>query len=167
MRRWIRMLLSLMVAGLAAWLLSKRVGTGGGRETPGLDRGVAVEGDRGRIDPHGPLEVTPSSPLLIDARVEERTAEGLRIEVEVGSGSPFDSVVVRAARFDVAGALEPEWNAIVWTGQVGGEASVRFEARVPLGASPPVRVQLSAQAVGDNGARHTATAIVRPESEAR
>jgi len=162
MRRWIRMLVALMLAGLLAWLLSTRVGTGGGREAPRLDRGVAVEGNRSPIDPHGQVEVAPSSPLLIEARVEAQSAEEMRIEVEVGSGSPFDSVAVRAARFDAPGALEASWNEVVWTGKIEREATVHFEVRVPLGAAAPARVQLSAQAVEDNGARHTATAIVRP-----
>jgi hypothetical protein len=171
MRRRLAILVSVTLVMFAVYALRERGKLGSGRggggdsERARIDRGAAGGGDRERIDPHGPASAEPlSSPLGVQAQVESRSAGELRVAVELTAGMEFDSVVVRASRYDVAGALEPGWSEVVWTGALQPGAAARFEARIPIGGAEPARVQVGARAIGPGGGRHTATAIVRSEA---
>jgi hypothetical protein len=164
MRRVLRLVISLGVALAVAWILRDRLQPSKDHPQARLDRGVAGEEGRARIDPHGPASDRPTSPFSLEARIEGTSASEYRVEVQLASTSAFDSVSVQAERFDRADALEASWSGVVWSGLLEPNVDTRFEARVPIGGTTPVRLQMRAQAISADGARHTATAILRPEA---
>jgi hypothetical protein len=167
MRRALRLVISLAIAIAAAWMLRGRLQNSTPHPEARLDRGVAGGGDRVRIDPHGRAEDRPMSPFNIEARIEGENAGEYEVEVQLSSSVAFDSVYVQAARFDHADEPEAAWSGDIWSGGIEPNVDTRFEARVPRGATTPVRLQIRAQAIGTGGARHTATAILRPDAEPR
>lgn len=166
MRRVLRLVISLGVAIVAAWMLRDRLQTSKVRPEARLDQGVVGGEGRVPIDPHGRAADRPVSPFNIEARIESKSDTEMRIEVQLTCTAAFDSVSVQAARFDRADVLEASWSAVIWSGPLAPKIDTRFEARVPLGETTPVRLQIRAQAVSAEGGRHTATAILRPESDA-
>jgi hypothetical protein len=128
-----------------------------------LDGGAPTDG-RERIDPHGPGTAVPDTPpLSLEARLRESAAGVWRIDIDLGALMAFDSVQVRAQRFDTEASVDAGWSNRVWSGSLTAGEHTKLNVDVPLGATPPVRVLVTARAQRGAGQRTSVTAIVRGE----